>query len=564
MSSTKQQTQSDSQSIDYLSDSPLGVSNEKLFAEIRDSWNNIDPGVVRGKEMSIAEVGDLIQYICKGRLYLSEQAKDLDSGWIFLDRAEILHEDSAISRSILLASDWIKAYVARAAAFEDQDEYFQTYRKMVPVINNPRNWRSLREYLWAKLAKDSIGAATIKYSQSPHLLPCKISTQSGLKLAHFNLLTGKLLPFSPSGRFPTLSKLTLPANFTLAAHKSPKSTKTYNFLSNLLGTDGDLEARIEYFWEMMAYFCSYGNPKEIVVVMQGDGGNGKSIWVYLMKEILGELAAKGNKNTYRAGEGDKFGKSEFRNSRFAYFSEIPQGFKLDIDALKEDSEQYIHSQAKNEKGFEKETSHKSIFISNYPIEIPDRTTATYSRLHYIVTKGKNWRESPDRIERFNDILWGEERDYILYEMVEGYKRLDTRKGFKVPKEYSGNSDEIKDHTASGIGESVEEFIASRIMRDSECELRASELAEQFEKFCKLNGLPYNERVKLNLYKTLTGMNIIKRRDTRGMIYEGIRFTDALLGSVEQESLNTTKGFEPEPFANIIEINYNDNKYQDDF
>lgn len=554
MSSTKQQTQSN---IDYLSDNPLGISNEKLFAEVRDSWSEVDPGVVRDKKMSIAEVGDLIRYICKNRLYLSEIAKKLDSGWVFIDHNEILYDDSAISRAILLAAEWIKCYVARAAAFEDQDDYYQVYRKMVPIINNPGNWDNIRKYLWAKLAKDSLGATTVKYSQFPHLLPCKISTKSGLQLAHFSLLDGKLIPFSPSGRFPILSKLTLPSNYTLIEPKNYTSTKIYKFLSNLLGPGEGLEERMEYFWEVMAYFCSYGNSKEIVVVMQGDGGNGKSVWVYIMKEILGELAAKGNKNTYRAGSEDKFGKSEFRNARFAYFSEIPEGFKLNIDALKEDSEQYLHSQAKNERGYEKETSHKSIFISNYPVEIPDRTTATYSRLHYIVTKGKNWRENEGRIERFNDILWTEERDVILFKMVEAYARLDGRKSFKVPKEYSGNSDEIKDHTASGVQESVEEFIASRIMRSEGETLRASELAGQFEKFCKLNGLPYNERVKLNLYKTLGGMSITKRRDTRGMIYEGIKFTDILLGSVENETLNTTKGFAPDPFANINEIIYKD-------
>lgn len=501
----------------YLTTDPTKVSKDELFNAVQNNWNKL-PQIKYGASgpPTTAMVGDLVLHITGNRLLLREIKPD----WAFLNLAEPVYGDVAIATAVRLARTWIRAYATTWKNNPKHGTEAKKYAQIATILESPSSCADIKNYLREELL---VKEPNIRKLHKPYELPCWWEGNLG----YFSWLDGGLRRLEEApGRFPRMSGLRFETPLKMVSSERAKASKIWEHTKNLLPED---DADVEYLWELLAYLCTYGNPKEAIVMLMGDGGNGKSTLLYIIKSILGSLAAKGNNNIYALPRPKTFGRGVFRNSVFVYFSEIKPNFRPDIEAMKSDTELSILTEDKHASEEESETIHTSMFISNHEIKIEDDTRAAAGRLHYITTKGKQWRGSDEEIERFSEVLWREEKDVVLTLMVEGYQRLAARGKFALPEKFSGYSSAVKG-AGAWKAHSVDLFIQDCVVaRKGAPPISPGYVARQAELYAKLNGLVWSNREKDSLSKVMSKMF------TRKRFKEGVRYQDVELNVNYTES-----------------------------
>lgn len=200
------------------------------------------------------------------------------------------------------------------------------------------------------------------------------------------------------------------------------------FLDNL--TDGN-DALRQRVLEMIGVILT-GYPSKSFFFLEGESGTGKSQLVNFLRDVLGESACVALNDVSQLGQkwttGSIFGKL------LCLCGDMPDA-PLDnktIGTIKQlTGDDLIRGEFKYGDAFMFENTAKLLFVSNYPLQIPNRSReqALLKRLVEIPCLNPVARE--DQIPSFHEIL-SQEAGYIVDLAMEALAELELRNGVFTP------------------------------------------------------------------------------------------------------------------------------------
>lgn len=296
---------------------------------------------------------------------------------------------------------------------------------------------------------------------------------------HLNVLNGvidvknkDLLPHSDAFYF----KYVIPIEYNSDA-KCPRFMEFLDFVFQ-----GDQEL-IDITAEIYGYCLLGGDPfLHKAFVLLGDGRNGKSTWLHVLRKLLGE----NNCSSVSVGLLNKPFSAVRLDGKLANITgELPTG-KLDSEIFKTAiGGEYISASHKGKDEYELKVESRFVFACNDMPKFGDTTTGMWEKLYMIP---------------FNRYITPEERDIGIFKRLEGelsgilnfsldgLQRLLKRKRLNNP---TAVNNLLKDYREES--DSVYEFYKENIIIDKEFstqrltlkDLRASYLA-----FCRKNDINY--------------------------------------------------------------------------
>lgn len=257
----------------------------------------------------------------------------------------------------------------------------------------------------------------------------------------------------------------------------PKATcpKFLRFITEITRGDDNL---IKFLQEFFGYCLLPGLPYHMIVILFGSGGNGKSV----LLEILINMLGKENCSFLSIQDivGQRFRLAELDGKLVNVSNETPKGADLANPLLKElSSGGYVVLEKKGKDPYMRKNGTKFILSTNVIPRVSEQNDGAERRLYTVPIDVKISQEKidPYLVKKLNEELPG-----ILNWSIEGLERLQSQKGFtkcdrmeRLKRQFLLEND------------SVRHFISE------ECELRADgkcrvmEAYERYREFCGQSG-----------------------------------------------------------------------------
>jgi P4 family phage/plasmid primase-like protien len=412
-------------------------ASEDLKKELLDllekNWQNCEPS--------------LFETVCeddyrKAYYYLAERLMNDNKFWTFKDNGDIIRyeEEKGIysqNADIFIATE-VKRYLGEKALNFAIREVTDSIRRSTYI--------------------DRI----ILYEQPKHLKPVK----NGL----WDINNKELLPFSNDYIF--LDRIEVDY---IKGAECPKFEK---FLKEILDSSNE----IKVIQEWIGYCLLNDNRLQKAMLLYGDGANGKSVLLKVIKKFLGENNVAGislqhlESNTFALAR--LFGKSA------NIFFDLPKkalsqtsNFKIIVSG---DS---VSGERKGKDSFEFIPYTKMMFSCNEVPQSPDRTPAFFRR--WIILKfNQHFQEGdPRRIENLEEHFFEKgELEGILVFAIEGLNRLLNNKKFTEHLSQAEIEDFWLRHS-----DSVAAFCLDMVEKDFKSEETKSDIFSSYEIYCKLKG-----------------------------------------------------------------------------
>lgn len=217
------------------------------------------------------------------------------------------------------------------------------------------------------------------------------------------------------------------------------------FLSDVFSEDHDRDQKIQFMREWMGLCLIPDTSFEKFVVCVGDGGNGKSVLLKLMAELVG------HENVYSAPVqrlGNRRALAELDGKLLLMSSEINENTVMDDGVLKQIvSGDMVEAERKYERPFAFIPTTRVMLATNHLPKLRDVTHAFFRRL-VMIRFNRNF--TADEMDMNLPAKLSAELDGIFAMAVRGLKSLREREHFVVPAsseaaslQYREESDQIK-------------------------------------------------------------------------------------------------------------------------
>ena len=336
--------------------------------------------------------------------------------------------------------------------------YKQIEQSMIELIPNLKKTQRREALEYMELIAEPLPVSDARY----------IAFRNGI----YDVVENVMLPFS--AEFVITNKI--PWDYKLDAY-SELADRTLN---RLACQDKDIRALLE---ECIG-FCFYRrNERGKAFILTGDGSNGKSTYLEVVKEILGEenisaldLSELGDRfNTAMmfgklANIGDDIGDDFLQGSKVAIFKKIVTGNR-------------IKGEYKGLNPFDFNPYIKMLFSANDIPRMKDKTGAVLRRLVIIPFNAVFSNKDPDFDPYIGTRLKEQESiEYLIRLGIEGLKRIDLQNGFtkseKVEKEIRDYEEE-NNPIAAFIEDQGEDMILNQPTAD---------VYKRYQVFCADNSM----------------------------------------------------------------------------
>jgi putative DNA primase/helicase len=286
----------------------------------------------------------------------------------------------------------------------------------------------------------------------------------------FNIDSMKLEPFS-SDYFVT-SKL--PVNYMEGAD-CPVFKK---FVADVVPKDG-----VDLAQEVYGYTLQRDYRHQKAVMLQGEGENGKSVFLACLKSFLG-VENVSSVSLQNLSE-DRFAKSSLYMKLANIYPDLPHRDITETGDFKAlTGGDLIETEFKFKNRFRFVNYAKLIFSGNRMPSTNDDSVAFYRRWIIIVFPNTFPVGDPKRDDQILDkITTDEELSGILNWAMAGLRRLNERKAFT----YARSTEEIRKQY-DRLSDSVKAFCNERLEYDPLGELRKDDLYSIYEGFCRETNL----------------------------------------------------------------------------
>ena len=218
-------------------------------------------------------------------------------------------EPDALNQIPQLAKATVKAMYAELPLENDDDKR----KKLFAFIQRSESERSLSALVNLAKTDPRIAVSAVAFDTQPHLLNCLNGT--------IDLRTGDLLPHC---REDLITKL-CPVIFDPTA----KSAAWDNFLQDCTRGDAELQG----FLQRAVGYTAFGDPREqIILMVNGPGGTGKSSFISAVMAVLGDYATTADFTTFlkkdRVGSGPSDDIANLAGARLVSSIEVDDGRQL--------------------------------------------------------------------------------------------------------------------------------------------------------------------------------------------------------------------------------------------
>jgi putative DNA primase/helicase len=246
------------------------------------------------------------------------------------------------------------------------------------------------------------------------------------------------------------------------------------FLGKIFGNDPVL---IAYLQRVVGYAMTGSTIEQCVFLFHGTGANGKSTFLNVVSEVLGEYASRLDANSFLVNKsGVPNDLAKLQNVRFVSAVEVGEGRKLNEVLVKQLSGgDTVSARFLYHEYFEFKPRFKLFFASNHKPEIHGQDHAIWRRIHLIpfeVTIPPN-EQDPNLFDKLRAELPG-----ILAWAVRG--AVEWSKGrLQVPETVLAATNAYKEEM-----DIISEFIAALCSTGAGMEASAGDLFHSYSEFCE--------------------------------------------------------------------------------
>ena len=319
-----------------------------------------------------------------------------------------------------------------------------------------------------------------------------------LKNTRLDLRTNKALPFDPK----SVEFARIPVNYNPDAYCADLDkalNKTFC---------GDREV-INLFEEMVGYMLIKNCRFRKGFLFYGDGSNGKSTILNLLKKFIGEA----NCSTIEMEKlSDKFKTAELENKLVNIGDDINRKDITDTGLLKKlFTGESVTVERKNGHPFTMRSYAKQIFSCNEIPRIADKSHGMYSRLiliPFIATFSSTDEDFDPFIE--DKITTDEALSYLLNMGLRGLRRLLANNDFTYPEVVKKALENYKTDNSTVLTWIVEENIGTKMLTSN----TTARLFSDFKDWCNRNDIKYGSSIR-TFHKEIEQKYNFKRIRVRG-------------------------------------------------
>jgi putative DNA primase/helicase len=415
----------------------------------------------------------------KPELKISTATKEQGQAYVATPAgALMLTEDSL---STCFANDYegllIFAHLLKRWFIYDPETGLWSHDSMERVMHWIRGFvRNLNADQQAKWAKATIVSAVETFCRrDPRLArsgdefdatPWLLGTPTGV----IDLRSGSELPRLPDHYVSKRTSVSVSST-------SSKPKLWLKFLDQATAGDSEL---VNYLQRLSGYCLTGETREEVLVFMHGSGGNGKGVFMNVLREILGEYARQAPMQIFLANNGDRHPTelAALFGARLVLASESPEGRRWDEERIKSlTGRDAIAARFMNRDFFEFIPRFKLLVASNHKPRIKTVDAAWRRRLHLVPFTCKPEKPDPELKDKLRS-----EYPAILQWMIEGAEWW-MREGLSPPptitdatEEYFREEDVIGLWFAEKCDEVEGSFYAER-----------KDLYQSYENWCRGMG-----------------------------------------------------------------------------
>lgn len=295
---------------------------------------------------------------------------------------------------------------------------------------------------------------------------------------------------------------------------APQPTEVPMWLKFLTETTGGDDALIEYLQRLTGYCLTGLTTEQVLVFIWGPGGNGKSVFLNAVSEILGDYATVATMDVFSASNMDRHTTdiADMMGARLVTASETQVGRRWDEQRLKSLSGgERIKARFMRQDNVMFRPTFKLVFSGNHEPRIRSLDEAMRRRVHIVpFTRKPEVRDS-----MLSEKLRGEYPGILAW-MLNGCAKWQ-RDGLVPPESVLAQT------SAFFEGEDIiSQWIADRCDFGPEYSGRLRDLFESWKEWCGENGEKFVGRAQ-DLLKNLRthGVDFTKHPKDRGTIVQGI-------------------------------------------
>ena len=319
---------------------------------------------------------------------------------------------------------------------------------------------------------------------------------------HFHLMSGRNVEWDENAKAPTFEK----------------------YLQDIFQGDVDSEQKIQFVCEWMGLCLVPDTSFEKFVVCVGEGGNGKSVLLKLMPELLGQ------ENVYSAPIqrlGNRRALAELDGKLLLTSSEINESTVIDDGILKQIvSGDTIEAERKYEHPFTFVPYTRIMLATNHLPKLRDVTHAFFRRL-VILTFNRNF--TVDEMDMNLPTKLKSELSGIFAMAVNGLKALREHGKFIVP-----SSSEDACNTYREESDTIKMFTDDVLLVDNDSQgIRPASLYDLYRKYCRAYGFRVYNNIVLG--KRLKQLGFNKKR-SNGRDFWRVSINDACTEILAKRSI----------------------------
>jgi len=326
----------------------------------------------------------------------------------------------------------------------------------------------------------------------------------------YNLKTGKLEKHDPDKHFFLYQ---IPVEYKPKA-KCPKWEK---FIKDVLYQDD-----IDFVQEYCGYLLFREYKWAVFVLLLGHGGNGKTVFINTLTEILGEKNVKHIELQTLAK--NRFAKSRLYQKHANLCAELGTQEVKDASIIKElTGNDTIHAEEKHMKGFDYRNYAKLMFALNKLPDIKDKSKAMRRRLA-VLEFPNEFVEGSDECDPDLQKKLLTEKSGIINWLLKGLKQLLKNRHFSDYRDFEN----VEDYKNLKL-DPVKIFIDTHIEKDPNGTIQKQVLYKYFVKFCEEHKHPFVcDSWFSRKFKPLAPMGLEESRPSkkgRKPVWTGIKYID---------------------------------------
>ena len=290
-----------------------------------------------------------------------------------------------------------------------------------------------------------------------------------------------------------------------------------NALHGIFAKSGASKAMIRHWHELAGYIIQPQRDHALVVVLFGEGNNGKTRLIQTVERLLGH-------DLYCAGrveelESNRFSLASLRGKLVFVDDDVHEGIKLPDGTLKTISERkLLTGEIKYKDKFSFESRVVPVLLCNNVPSLTDVSRGMLRRLQVIPFDTTFTRKTADP-NLFNKI-WTSELPGVLNRAIEGWQRLHERNQFMRPKPVQQATRQWLTYANPLAG-----FLGDHCSKEPRANTRLEDIYAAFCQWLKQSGITrVHTKTKLKLQLKQLGYDM--KKSNRGIKVLGLKLNFA--------------------------------------